>query len=423
MVLIMKDLLLNSRILRGFKNLSFLTMGVLVTSVINMVGYLFLVGYLSVKDYSIYAIVGNWVGLFSFFTMNQMSKVVLREGARDFSGMKRVLERTVGMKISLIMIAIIMCNLAAIFVPYEDAIKLYIALFSFDLIYLGANSYLLSVFQAVERMQYIAVLQIINSVIRTGLTIGVLLLHMDLSFIFLVSLATNLVTIYITYQLTRKFVKFRIERRVFFEKKIMRPMLIFSVILFLGVIATQIDVIMISFLSKDIRDAGRYDFAAKLVNPFIMFRNLVGTAFFPVFVKTFHRGTVDGKKLFQISLFMGVLVFLGALAASVIVPLGIIYFFPQYEASAAIFAVLVFYIAFGYMILPFNNALTATYNELVVLKIVWIPPLLNIFFNVLFYQIFGLIGIAYSTLLVTSAHFILYVVLTWRTLKKQKHIH
>jgi O-antigen/teichoic acid export membrane protein len=178
---------------------------------------------------------------------------------------------------------------------------------------------------------------------------------------------------------------------------------------------------MISMLS-DYTDAGIFSAAVRFLDPIFIFRNLVAVAFFPMFVKMFHKGTINGKRLFQVSLALGAFVFLGAAVASIIGPFVIIFLLPSFKASAMIFSILVFYTAFSYMIIPFSNALLATHNELIMLKVVWIPPIINILLNLVLFQFFGLVGIAYATLVVQTVSFALYLLITWTTLKRQGRI-
>ena len=94
----------------------------------------------------------------------------------------------------------------------------------------------------------------------------------------------------------------------------------------------------------------------------------------------------------------------------------------KYIESGAILSVLIFYLVISYFSIPYTNTLQATHNEGVNLRICWIQPTLNIGFNFIFFNMFGLIGIAYSTLVATFGTMPILIFVTWRVLKKQNKI-
>ncbi len=67
-------------------------------------------------------------------------------------------------------------------------------------------------------------------------------------------------------------------------------------------------------------------------------------------------------------------------------------------------------------------SLQATHNEKRVLIIAFVGPMLNIPLNIIFFNKFGLIGIAYSTLVCSIVGAVLVPLLTFTTLKKQGYI-
>jgi O-antigen/teichoic acid export membrane protein len=94
-----------------------------------------------------------------------------------------------------------------------------------------------------------------------------------------------------------------------------------------------------------------------------------------------------------------------------------------YSESGIILSVLIFFLAASFFTIPFTNSLQATHNESKILAIFWIGPCINIGLNYLFFKMYGLIGIAYSTLFVGVFTIFSYSILTWIVLKKQKRIY
>ena len=178
----------------------------------------------------------------------------------------------------------------------------------------------------------------------------------------------------------------------------------------------RIDIIMISILGSS-RDVGIYGVAFQIMAVGMTLRTLMAEAFFPIFVKTFSKHAVRLKMLLKFAIVMGLGLLIVAAIISFyseqIIPL---IFGGEYFESGTILSVLVFYIAIAFFVFPFTNILQATHNEIYLLKICWIAPSLNIGLNYLLFKEFGVIGIAYSTLIVGCVDIILYVIITRRAL-------
>jgi len=76
----------------------------------------------------------------------------------------------------------------------------------------------------------------------------------------------------------------------------------------------------------------------------------------------------------------------------------------------------------AFFMLPFTTALQATHNEQFLLIVFAIAAALNVPLNILFFYEFGLIGIAYSTLVVFLAQAVALYVLSIRKMKHQGYL-
>ena len=410
-------------ILRGLKNASYLTIGTIISQAIGLVGFIYIARLLGPENYGIYVTVGVFVGMFSLVTLTGLNKVILREGAKDLSQMGEYLEKTTGTKNLFAFIAIIICICSSFFTSYSMQLRLYIALFSFDLLYSSFSGFFGIVYQAAEKMQYNAVLQILNRIIFVPLAVTFLYMGYGLLTLFLIALFSHFFTLIINFKLTKKFVIFKFWNKIAWDKQILKPALIFSILGFTGFLATRIDLVMISLLCS-LEDVGIYAVAYTIAQQGSMIRNIIATAFFPIFVKIFHDRTVSWKRLLKYSFGMGVAILIGATIFSFYSEQIITLLFGDaYRESGVILGVLIFYLSIEFFSIPFTNALQATHNENVLLKIAWIAPTLNIGLNYLFLIKFGLIGIAYSTLVVTFVNIFVYIILTYRILKRQNKIN
>jgi O-antigen/teichoic acid export membrane protein len=353
-----------------------------------------------------------------------LNRSVMREGTKDLERMHLQLQKTIGIRNTLIAAAIILCGVFSFFAPYDQRTKLYILLFSFQLVYLGLKGFLATIFQASEKMKSIALFGIVNRVLFVGLAIAALSLGFGLVALFLISLFANLVTLALNYRLSRKIVRFHFFSRIQVDKKILMPGLIFSLMGFVTYLVTRVDLLMVSFLGTS-GDVGTYGVAFRIAEQGMVLKNLIVMSFFPIFIKYFRseKARVSGKRLIRISglFFMGV--FLASFLLSfVIEDLVSLVFGSEYQASGYILKVLLFYLAFAWASMPFTTAAQATHNEKYLLMISSGMAVLNVLLNYIFFLSFGLIGIAYSTLVVQFLGSLLESVICYSVLKRQGYL-
>ncbi len=413
---------INFRFLRGIKNTLYLASGNFIVQIITLVGFIYIARMLGPEDYGIYVTVGAFVGLFNFFLLGGLNRSIIREGSKDLSHMHIALEKTIGLRNGLIVIAIVVCIISSFFTPYEFQVKLYILIFSLQLANTGVKGFVGTIYQTTEKMQYIPIFDIANRALFVLLSITFLYLGYGVLVLFIISLFANFSTLLISYRFSQRFVKFHFFSKIQFDKNLLKPALTFSLLSFIGFFVQRVDLLMISFLGTS-KDVGLYGVAYQAAHYGVLLRNLTVTAFFPVFVKQFYKAKMKGSALIKYSLIFFIGIFLISLAVSFYVEdITVTLFGSNYQNSGGILRVLIFYIAFTWATLPFTTAAQATHNEKYLLIVTSIMALLNIPLNYILFLKYGVIGIAYSTLTVYSIGGILMVVITYSMMKKQGHL-
>ena len=410
------------KLIRGLKNASYLTIGHIITLAISFIGIIYIARILGPNNFGIYTIVVAFVGMFDIITVYGINKVVLREGSKDLSQMQYYIEKTTGIKNLFTFVAVGFCIIASFFTPYSTQVILYIFIFSFSLIYTSFNGFFMTVFQAAEKMQYNAFLSIIHRILFVSLSIVFLYMGFGLFALFIIALFSQFFTLIINFKLTKNFLSYKFWNGIKVDKTILKPAIIFSILAFSYLLAGKIDLVMISLLGSS-SDVGIYGVSYRIMMVGLTLRSFISTAFFPIFVKSYSKRSVRFNRLLKYALIMGLVLLSIATVISfyseqIITPI----FGGEYFESGTIFSVLVFYVAISFFIFPFTNTLQATHNESTLLKICWIAPSLNIGLNYLFFKAFGLIGIAYSTLVVGCISLPLYVIITRRALKNQNKL-
>ena len=275
-----------SKLLIGIKNASYLAGGNFITQVITLVGFIYIARMLGPDDYGIYVTVGAFVGIFDILLLSGLSKTVVREGSKDLFSMHVSLEKTIGVRNLLILVAIVVCIISSFFTPYEFQTRLYIIIFSSRFVYDGLREFLETIYQTTEKMQYISIFGIVDRILFVSLSIIFLYLGFGLLALFLIALFSSLSTLLINYKVSKKFVKFNFFSKIQIDKNLLKPALVFSLLGFFGFLISRIDLLMISFLGTA-KDVGIYGVANKIAHQGIMLRNFTATAFFPIFVNGF----------------------------------------------------------------------------------------------------------------------------------------
>jgi len=415
----MKDNLLWLRVKKVMENLSYLVIGNILAQIISMVGLVFITRYLEVNDFGVYSTITSYISLFLIFTLPQINKVLIREGIKNEENLNDLLSSNIGLRLLLGAVSISFAIIGLIFVNYNVYTKILIAIFSITLLLNSVNGYYLIIYQVHEKMQYYSIVELANKIFYLLFTLLVVLLDLGLTALILFSILTLIISLCLNIRLSRKFVNIKMDFKIRFSWLIMKPVLIFSLLQFLGLLATSIDIFMISLLRPE-EDVAIYSIAVKLTDPGFILRNLALIATFPMFIKIFNKGGhFEVKKLLIYGIIMGLIAVVGASVISIFSkPIIITIFSEDYSRSVPIFSILIFFLAFKFFELPFYNALQATNNELKLLYIYWIPPFLNIGLNYLFLIWFGLIGIAYSTIVVSVISLLLLLGLSLYLLRK-----
>jgi O-antigen/teichoic acid export membrane protein len=240
--------------------------------------------------------------------------------------------------------------------------------------------------------------------------------------ILLVNLLSKFLILAINYLNSRKLIRFKINfKNVRVQYNIIKPTLIFSLNKFLESFAIRVDLIMISFLSTSI-DVGIYGVAHQIASEGIMIRNIIAMAFFPIAVKFFYDKSIKRKTLFTYAFALFFLVLVACVFVSFFVQdIVVLVFGEKYNESGHILIFLIFALSFAFYNLPLTTYLQATQNEHLLLVVPCVAAPLNISLNIVFFAKFGLIGIAYSTLVVFFTQSLIISLLTWRKSRFQKN--
>lgn len=411
-----------SRIRTGLVNASYLAIGNIVTQIIVLLGFLYIARKLGTENYGVYATVGAFVTMFTMFTFGGLGKVIIREGSKDLSSLESLYNRAFGVRLFFLVAAMALCVLCVFFTPYDDQTRLFIVLFSFQIFYQGMTSFFSTIYQVVEKMQYISIINIVSRTFFVLLAAGFLYAGYGVLALIVIALIVNAATLVCNYCLTRRFVKFNLFSKIRFEKELLKPSLSFSLFGVVSTLSSRFDLFLISILGTPV-EVGIYAVAYTLATQGQMLRNVNAMAFFPIFVKRFQEGKVNGAIMLKYALgfFFGILAF-SAVASYFCTDIVTFLIGEEYKESGKVLSVLIFYLAALWATLPFTIAAQATHNENLMLKIRTVMAVFNVTFKYIFFQLYGVMGVAYCTVIIWTIGSFAMCVLPYRAMIKQGYV-
>lgn len=204
--------------------------------------------------------------------------------------------------------------------------------------------------------------------------------------------------------------------------KFFKQGLIFSLMSVGGVLSTKIDVFMLSYMSS-LEDVAVYGLSEKIVLQFTILRGVILTAFYPIVIKHFQKNQVELKTIYLITAGIFIVTTLLGLIYSIFAKDMItLLYSSEYIGAVEISIVLFFYLAFHFSGLPFTVAMEATKLERYVLYMYPFSLTINIALNYILFHKMGIIGLAYSTLIVQAFMLLFLITVGSHQLKKRGFI-
>jgi O-antigen/teichoic acid export membrane protein len=401
----------------SFQNISYLTIGSFLAQIISLFGFFFIPRLLGPEKYGIYQTVIAYVAMFTIVTFSGLNKVILRESSRNLDTLKILLEDTVALKHFLSFLAIALSALIALLIDYDTGTTMYIFVFSFSLWLKAFGGYINVIYQANEKLKHMAVFTILRSIISVPLFVLSLQLGYGILALIIIDLSATGIVLIANYRTTRKYVNFNAFSKFKWITSYIKKGFSFSIINFLNILSNKTDLLMLSFLTTP-ENVGIYALAHRLVRKGLIIRRPISTALFPYYTKINNTKGTTPRQLIQHSLLV--------LVPSVVVSVIIISFSkwliisvagPDFTESARILRVLIFYLVFNYVTIPWTLNLQTSYKESTVIKILTITAVLHIVLNILLFKEFGIIGIAYSTVVSSFVNVVLNLLFSFKVEK------
>ncbi len=363
-------------------------------------------------NYGKFAFAMVLVKFFLIFSDAGIHQLLVRELAR----FKKYQQKYIG---NAILIKIVLCLITTIAIiviinlsnkPADVMYTVYY--FTVSNIFASFSLVFQSIFQARQKMKYVAYSNMIAISISSIGGIGILLMggdHVILAMIFAAGAFVKLC--YCIFITLKKFIKIKISYDYNVIKFILKEGIPIGVNLILATIYTLIDQIMLSYICSD-EAVGWYRAAYQFVFTMMVIPNELVKAAFPVLSKYFVTSIDDLKGLFNrllkflllISLSLSTLLFLFSDDLIMLI------YGNEYIIGAKALRILVWSTGLIFITLIFTNTTRATDRQRFTAKIVMIGTVINIGLNILLMPRYGVVGAAATTLItelfVFTVHYI-----------------
>jgi len=384
---------------RVAKNTTVLLTSQVIVKMLHFVLVIFVARYLGAAAFGKYAFAISFTILFSVLADMGLNILITREIARDKSKADIYLGSALIIKsiLALIAFAVIITSINLMHYPSDTIIVVYIA--TFALVFNTLASTFATVYQAFERMEYEAVINVSVGALALGLTVLVIFYGYGLYAIMMVYLLQSIVSLTLNALIIpKKFVKpkFTLDRKLGFNLlKAAIPMGLAGIFV---EIYYRIDTVMLSFMKGD-AVVGWYNAAYSLIFGLMFIQGSFNTAIFPV-LSRFSNTSMDLLRMvyersFKYLFCIGLPIAVGTtlLAKRIILLL----YGKEYSNAAGALQILIWALAFIFVNGFLGNVLITTNREKQVTYIVGGGAILNIVLNALLIPAFSYTGAAIAT--------------------------
>lgn len=384
------------------KNVGLVFISQILTYVLAFFTVIYTARYLGAGGFGILSLALSIGAIFGVFVDMGLSTLIVRELARDKALSGKYIINSFLMKILLAIVTFVLVFLTVQIIGYDPIESLIIYLITISVIISSFYGLLNAIFQAEEKMEYLSLANIINSVVLLAGTILGIYLGLSIVYFAWVYILTSIaVLIYCLIVFMKKFSGVDLDIDLSFWKPTIKEAWSFGIIFLSGMLYTYVDSIMLSIL-KGSEAVGWYSAAYRLMYIALLLPNAINTAVYPVMSRLFNDSSSESLKIlyeryFKYMLIAGIPLGLGTsiLAKQVILLLyGI-----GYEESVAALQILVWTVVFTFAGASFTQLLQSINKQIIITKISLFCLFINVVLNLILIPHYSYVGASIATLI------------------------
>lgn len=279
-----------NQIQRIVKNMGVMGAAQVLTALISFVLLIYLARFLGEADFGKYNFAFSFTNLFAIFADLGISQLLIREIARKKQLSEYYVNNAILLKILLSILTFIGIILITWTLRFPKTLSILLYLFGIYNILSTLSSTYLSLFQAWEKMEYVALFQVIERVIIATFTLIVLFQGYGVIAVAYIYILAGIIDMILAATITfKKFIKplFKIDWGL--QKKLLIMGLPFGLNALFAVFFFKIDTILLGFLKGDVA-VGIYNAAYNpLLSLSMIVAGIVSAAIYPVMSKYYKE--------------------------------------------------------------------------------------------------------------------------------------
>ncbi|MDD5687525.1 MAG: flippase [Elusimicrobia bacterium] len=334
-----------------FKNTFVLGISQFISKLFLFFLTVFIARYLKESGFGQYSLVLTIVGFFNLFTNFGFGTIAFREISKNYSEANKYFNNILFLRIGLAIVSFLLLCITVNILRYPSGIVTAAYIYGLTLFTNNIVDLLTSVFNAFEKMEYMAILNISLSLLTLGMAFFALKTGHGLIALVSISVIAGIATVILGIFLATRHVYISIKELNFnFCRDIIKNSVPLMLLGFIGLLYFRLDIVLLSKMKRD-SDVGLYSAAYKIMDAFMIVSNSIIGATFPHLSRYSKTSYESLKKLFK--------------------KLSFILF-----ALGILFAFIVFLFSKQIILLFYGSAFT---NSILALKIlIWTVPLIYI---------------------------------------------
>lgn len=408
---------------KTLRDISIFSLGQILSQFFSLFVLFYVPKNLGADEYGNYQVVINYIMMFKLLTFSGLNKVNIKKVSQNKwnEDLNDRLSVSLILRIIVSIIGVIIAISLTVFTPYSDPVLNGIYVFGVFLLLFSVENHVNSVLVGLNKISYITKLALLKSFLQSSLIIAAVYFGFAVMGLVLAYLFVEGVVVIGSILVLRSTSNFRFKLIWNLSQLEVRSALRFSTIDVFNLLSTRIDLFMLSLLTNP-ANVGIYAIASSMVRKGLIIRRAVSQVVFPKYAALKDKITFNQLTIHSCLMGLGALFI--SLAIYIIFPLVIRQFLgDEYIAAISIIKVLCFSIVLQYMVVPLSTILESNGYEKDVVWIGFFRSMLNIILNYILFELYGLIGIAYSTILIWIFNLLIGFGRVKKRISGRHHIH
>jgi O-antigen/teichoic acid export membrane protein len=383
--------------------------GKIIILIVAGLSVAFTTRYLGVEAYGSFTLALVYLSFYGLAADLGLFTISLREISRHPERAKEIIGNTLGLRIVLSAIMMVLAVGIGFLLPYDHQIQLAIAVGSVSVFFGLLNSAIVAFFQA-RLMMHLSVLA--DVIGRTAAFAAVLLvITQDWGFLAIVATAAvgTGITLILSTIFARKYVSLAVYKDIRVWKEMLRESIPLGAALFVATLYFKADLMLLSFMRSP-AEVGIYSAVFKVVDLLMTFPGFFVNSVFPVLIARLKQSPEDGLRVMQKSTTALAVLGLGLAFGGLVLAEDIMRIIggPDFVAGADALRISLCALAFNFVMSLFATFYIAKDKQVDALKLATFGLVLNISINLYLIPHYGIIGASIATLICEAVLLLLY---------------